>query len=193
VKRLAAIMDEAERKNGTTPGEIRILPLVTETPEALFSLGGYKDATGRLAGMTWGAEDLSAALGATANRDADGNWLPPYQMARSLCLYAAAAAEVPALDTVYTDFRDNEGLARYASIARRDGFTGMLAIHPGQVGTINTAFQPSAGEIEQASRIVALFDANPGAGTLALDGKMIDRPHVIQAKRILELAKRQQQ
>ena len=191
VKELSAIIDKAERENGIAAGSIRILPLVTETPEALFSLGSYQHATDRLAGLTWGAEDLSASLGATANRGEDGDWLPPYQMARTLCLYAAGAAEVAAYDTVYTDVRNLEGLARYAAAARRDGFAGMLAIHPGQVDTINEAFQPSAEEVEFAERVIESFEANPGAGVVSLDGKMLDRPHLVQAKRILELAKRQ--
>ena len=140
--------------------------------------------------MSWGAEDLSAAVGASTNRDADGSWLPPYELARSLCLFAAAAAEVAAIDTVYTDYRNAEGLANYAANARRDGFTGMLAIHPAQVDVINRAFVPTAAELERAERIVALFDENPGAGALGLDGEMIDRPHLVQAQRILQLAKR---
>ena len=142
----------------------------------------------RLAGLSWGAEDLGAAIGASVNRDPDGNWLPLYELARSLCLVAAAAAEVVAIDTVYTDYRDVEGLARYAANARRDGFSGMLAIHPGQIDTINRAFVPTSAELERAERIVALFAANPGAGTLGMDGAMIDRPHLLQAERLLQLA-----
>ena len=191
VKQLTAIIDTAERENGIAAGSIRILPLVTEMPEALFALGSYQHATERLAGLSWGAEDLSASLGAMANRGEDGEWLPPYQMARTLCLYAAGAAEVAAYDTVFTDIRNHDGLARYAATARRDGFSGMLAIHPAQVETINKAFMPSAGEVAYAERIVELFEANPGAAVLALDGKMLDRPHLLQARRILELAKRQ--
>jgi len=193
VRTLASIIEKAERDNGIEHRSIGIIPLVTETAEAMFALGSYRGASDRLAGLTWGAEDLSAALGASRNRDDAGDWLPPYELARTLCLYAAAAAEVPAFDTVYTDFRNSGGLARYAAEARRDGFAGMLAIHPGQVETINEAFQPTADEIERANRIVALFDANPDAGTLGMDGEMIDRPHLVQARRILELAKRQQQ
>ena len=140
--------------------------------------------------MTWGAEDLSAALGARASRDEEGNWLPPYELARSLCLFAAAAAEVPAIDTVYTDFRDLEGLASFARRAARDGFTGMLAIHPAQVATINEAFSPGEEDIRRAERIVALFRENPGAGALALDGEMIDKPHLVLARRIIALAER---
>ena len=171
-------------------GSTRILPVATETPEALFSMGDYVRCDKRLAGLTWGAEDLSAAVGATSCRDKKGNWLPPYELARSLCLFAAAAANVAAIDTVYTDFRDTEGLARYAANARRDGFSGMLAIHPAQVESINEAFMPSNEEIDRATRIVELFAANPKAGTVGMDGEMIDRPHWVQAKRILDIAER---
>ena len=188
--RLATKLDELESRFGIAAGQTRILPLCTERPRALFSLESYVGATPRLAGLTWGAEDLSAALGARASRDEDGNWLPPYQLARSLCLFAAAAAEVPAIDTVYTDFRDANGLASYAARAARDGFTGMLAIHPAQVTTINSAFSPSDDDVQRAERIIALFRDNPGAGTLALDGEMIDKPHLVQARRIVGLAKR---
>jgi len=188
--RLATKLDELESRFGIAAGQTRILPLCTERPRALFSLDSYVGATPRLAGLTWGAEDLSAALGARASRGEDGNWLPPYELARSLCLFAAAAAEVPAIDTVYTDFRDASGLASYAARAARDGFTGMLAIHPAQLKTINDAFSPSDDDVQRAERIIALFRDNPGAGTLALDGEMIDKPHLVQARRIVGLAKR---
>ena len=178
-----------EAENGLISGSTRVLPLCTEHPEALFTLNGYVGATERLFGLSWGAEDLSAAVGATTNRDEDGAWLPMYEMARSFCLLAAAAAEVAAIDTVYTDFRDADGLRRYATNARRDGFTGMLAIHPAQVEIINAAFLPTAEELAHATRIVDAFDANPGAGTIGMDGKMIDRPHLVQAKRLLDLAR----
>ena len=186
--RVAMKLDELEDRHGLDAGRTKILPLCTERPRALFALDSYVGSTPRLAGLTWGAEDLGAALGAKANRDDSGNWLPPYELARSLCLIAAAAAEVPAFDTVYTDFRNSKGLARYASNAARDGFSGMLAIHPAQVETINEAFSPRAQDVQRAERIVALFEQNPGAGALGLDGEMIDRPHLIQAKRILALA-----
>ena len=185
---LAFRLDELEKANDLELGTTRILPICTERPDAMFSLGGYAGATDRLAGLSWGAEDLSAALGAITNRDADGAWLPPYEMARSMCLFAAAAAEVPAFDTVFTDFRDLDGLSVYASNARRDGFSGMFAIHPAQIDVINDAFRIRGEEIERAQRIVDLFNANPGAGTLGLDGEMIDRPHLIQAQHILEQA-----
>jgi len=183
---LAFRLDELEESNGLPSGSTRILPLCTERPEALFSLGGYVGATERLAGLSWGAEDLSAAVGAYTNRDENGAWLAPYELARSMCLFAAAAAEVPAFDTVYTDFRDLDGLSTYASNAKRDGFSGMLAIHPAQVDVINIAFLLRDEEVKRAQRIVDLFEANPGAGALGLDGEMIDRPHLVQAQRILD-------
>ena len=187
---LADRLDALEQSNDLAAGSTQIIVLCTERPEALFSLGSYGDSTPRLAGLSWGAEDLSAAVGATAKRDESGEWLPPYALARSLCLFAAAAAEVAAIDTVFTDFRDADGLAGFAANARRDGFSGMLAIHPDQVDVINRAFVPTAAELERAERIVALFEANPGAGTLGMDGEMIDRPHLVQAQRILQLARR---
>lgn len=190
VRKLAGLLDALEKEHGLQAGATRILPIVTERPAALFRLHEYEDASQRLAALTWGAEDLAAALGASASRGTDDRWLAPYELARSLCLIAAAAATVPAVDTVYTDFRNADGLADYVARARRDGFEGMLAIHPGQVGTINATFVPSAEEIEQAQQVVALFAANPDAGALAMNGRMIDRPHWVQAKRILETAAR---
>ena len=187
---LASQLDELEALHDIAVGQTKIMALCTERPEALFTLPSYIGATPRLAALSWGAEDLSTALGASENRDDDGAWLPTYEMARSLCLCAAAAAEVAAIDTVFTDYRDMDGLARYASRARRDGFSGMLAIHPAQIEVINRAFMPTAEEIERAEQIIALFDANPGAGTLGLNGEMIDRPHCVQAERLLELAKK---
>ena len=177
-----------ESEHGIEAGSTGIIPLCTECPEALFTLNSYIGATERLAGLSWGAEDLSAAIGSSRNRDEEGNWLPIYEMARSLCLLAAAAAEVPAIDTVFTDFKNMDGLRQYAANARRDGFSGMLAIHPAQIDVINTAFIPTNKEVENAARIVALFAENPGAGTVAMDGKMIDRPHLTQARRLLKMA-----
>lgn len=190
VRELAGLLDALEQEHGLEPGATRILPIVTERPAALFRLHEYHDASPRVAALTWGAEDLAAALGASASRGTDDRWLAPYELARSLCLFAAATASVPAVDTVYTEFRNADGLADYAATARRDGFEGMLAIHPNQVGIINETFVPSAEEIEQAQQVVALFAANPDAGALTLGGRMIDRPHWVQAKRILETAAR---
>ncbi|MGY4395596.1 citrate lyase subunit beta/citryl-CoA lyase [Sphingomonas sp. UYAg733] len=166
-------------------GDIAILPIATETAAAIFLLGSYGGVTPRLAGLTWGAEDLPAAIGAATSREADGSFTAPYQLARSLTLFGAHAAGVPAIETVYPDFRDLDGLAAYAARARRDGFTGMMAIHPDQVAVINAAFSPGEGEIAHARRVIALFEANPGAGALALDGKMVDAPHLKSAKRLL--------
>ena len=181
-------LDTLEAKHDIEPGSTRIMALCTEHPEALFTLHSYKGATERLYGLSWGAEDLAAAVGASTNRDDEGNWLPQFEMARSLCLFAAAAAEVAAIDTVFTDFRNAQGLLRYATQAKRDGFSGMLAIHPAQVATINDAFLPSDAEVERAERIVELFAGNPDAGALGLDGEMVDRPHLKQAERIVALA-----
>lgn len=190
VVQLAAKLDRLEAESGLPEGLTRIMAICTERPEALFTLHGYVGASARLAAMSWGAEDLSAALGASASRGEDGSWLPTYAMARSLALCAAAAAGVAAVDTVYTDYNDSAGLARYAANARRDGFSGMLAIHPEQVEIINRAFVPTGAEIEHAERVVALFAANPGAGTLGMDGAMLDRPHLQHAERLLELARK---
>ena len=189
---LAAMLDALEQQHGHAPGSTMLLPIATERPAALFYLHEYANCTPRLAALTWGAEDLSAALGAAAVRDDTGHWLPPYALARSLCLFAAAAAGVPAVDTVFTDFGDLKGLAASACAARRDGFSGMLAIHPAQVAVINEAFAPSVAEIERAQRIVDLFAANPGAGALGMDGEMLDRPHWLRARKVLEIAGRAQ-
>jgi citrate lyase subunit beta / citryl-CoA lyase len=164
-----------------------ILPIATETPAAIFQLGSYGGAK-RLIGLTWGAEDLPAAIGAATAREEDGRFTPPYELARSLCLFGAAAAGVAPIETVYPAYKDAEGLAAYAGRARRDGFTGMMAIHPDQVPTINAAFTPSEAEIAHARAVVAAFEGSPEAGALALDGRMIDRPHLVQARRILAMA-----
>ncbi len=187
--KLSERIDVLENHHNLEHGQTRIIALCTEHPEALFTLHSYVGTLPRLEGLSWGAEDLAAAVGATANRDASGNWLAPYQLARSLCLFAAGAAEVAAIDTVFTDFRNHEGLLTYAENARRDGFSGMLAIHPAQVDVINRAFEPTAEELERARQIVDLFEQNPGAGTVGLDGKMVDRPHLVQAQRLLERAR----
>lgn len=173
----------SERGNATA----QILAIATETPAAVFQLGTY-GGTKRLIGLTWGAEDLPAAIGAATSREEDGSFTPPYELARSLCLFGAAAAGVLPIETVYPAFRDLVGLAAYAARARRDGFLGMMAIHPAQVPVINDAFTPSAAELDHARAVIAAFEANPGSGALSLDGKMIDRPHLIQAQRLLSLA-----
>jgi citrate lyase subunit beta/citryl-CoA lyase len=165
-----------------------ILPIATETPAAIFQLGSYAGAGVPLAGLTWGAEDLPAAIGATTAREGDGSYTAPYQLVRSLALFAAHAAGVAAIETVYPAFRDVAGLDAYARRAARDGFTGMMAIHPAQVATINAAFSPDERQIAQARAIVAAFAAAPGAGALQVDGRMVDAPHLKQARRILALA-----
>jgi citrate lyase subunit beta/citryl-CoA lyase len=185
---LAKLLDELEQEHHLPAGQTGLMPIATERPSALFGLHEYAKSPPRLRFLTWGAEDLSTAVGATANRDERGHWLAPFELARSLCLFAAAAAGVPAIDTVWTDFRDAGGLAASAARARRDGFAGMLAIHPSQVDIINEAFTPSAEEVEHARKIVELFAANPDAGVLALEGEMIDRPHWLQARRVLDTA-----
>jgi citrate lyase subunit beta/citryl-CoA lyase len=187
---LAKLLTVLEQEHGLPEGRTSILPIATERPGALFHLHDYAGSTARLAGLTWGAEDLSAAIGASATRDDEGHWRAPYQLARSLCLFAAAAADVPAVDTVYTDYRDAEGLRAFTARARQDGFRGMLAIHPAQVAIINDTFLPSSEEIARARRIVELFAASPDAGTIGLDGEMLDRPHLLLARGILETAKR---
>ena len=174
--------------NAKLAGAIAILPIATETPTAVFQLGSYGGVTPRLCGLTWGAEDLPAAIGAATSREADGSYTAPYQLARSLTLFGAHAAGVPAIETVYPDFRDLDGLAAYAARGRRDGFTGMMAIHPAQVPVINAAFTPSSDEVAHARRTVDLFAANPGAGALQLDGRMVDAPHLRAAQALLARA-----
>ncbi len=190
VRQLSHYLDAFEVAHGIEPGSIKILPVATETAVAPFSLGEFAYAElERLAGLTWGAEDLAAAVGASTNKDANGEWTFTYKMARSLCLLAAHAAGVQAIDTLYVDFRDDEGLRASSRAARADGFTGRLCIHPGQVAGVNESFMPSADEITHAQRVIDAFAANPGAGTVGLDGKMVDIPHKKQAERILAQAK----
>ena len=165
-----------------------ILPIATETPAAIFTLGSYREVKERLLGLTWGAEDLPAAIGAATSREEDGGYTEPYRVARALTLFAAHAAGTAAIDTVFPAIKDEAGLAAYAARARRDGFTGMMAIHPSQVEPINAAFTPSAEEAARAQAIVDAFAANPGAGVLQVDGKMVDAPHLKQARHILSLA-----
>jgi citrate lyase subunit beta / citryl-CoA lyase len=170
-------------------GHIKILPIATETAAALFVAGTFAGVSARLIGLTWGAEDLSAELGAQANRDAQGRWLDPYRLARVLCLAGAAAAGVLAIDTVYVDFHNSEGFRRECEEACRDGFTGKMAIHPAQVPIINEVFTPSADAVAQARLVVDAFAANPGAGVVRIGGVMYDRPHLARAMRLLEQMK----
>ncbi len=185
VVQLDHYLSALEAATGRPIGATKILPIVTETARSLFELGSYAGGTDRLAGLTWGAEDLSAVVGSTSARDEHGAFTPLYELARSLCIAGAAATSVPAIDTIYPAFKDTEGLRAYAARGRRDGFQGMLAIHPAQVTIINEVFTPSAAEIAYAERVVAAFDSNPGRGAIALEGKMLDAPHLKQAQRIL--------
>src|SRR5690348_13285729 len=175
-----------EAAAGAPAGAIRIVAIATETPQAVFALGGYGGVSPRLEAITWGAEDLAACLGGN-NRTIAGDYDGPYRLARSLCLLAAAAAEVVAIDTIYTDFKDPDGLKAECLAARRSGFAAKMAIHPAQLPTINEAFSVSAAERDWAEQVVTAFAANPDAGTLALDGKMIDKPHLVLARRLLGL------
>ncbi len=175
---------------GGNTADIGIVAIATETPLALLQMHSFVGPHPRLEGLTWGSEDLGTALGVTTARDASGRLTGPFALARNLCLVAAHAAGVQPIDTIYADFQDEPGLMSEAAEAARDGFTGKMAIHPAQVPVINEAFAPSADEIERARRVVAAFDAHPGAGTVGLDGKMLDRPHCIRARRVLELAER---
>ena len=181
-------LDALEAHAGMAPGSVRIVPVATETPQAVLQMHGYAQVpVPRLGGITWGAEDLASAIGAVANRDEDGNWSPLYAWANSLCLSAAAAAGVPAIDTLHADFRDAAGLAATSRASRRRGFRGRLAIHPDQVVIINEAYSPSEAELAHARRIVDAFAAQPDAGTLSIDGVMLDKPHLTQARRTLGL------
>ena len=186
---LDAKLTAREAMHGLPDGHIKILALATETASALFLCGTYRDASPRLCGITWGAEDLSAELGSETNRDADGRFTSPYMMARNLSLAAAAAARVQAIDTVYADFRNMKGLREEALEARRDGFTSKMAIHPAQVAIINEVFTPAPDTIATAQAVVAAFAADPTAGVVAIGGVMYDRPHLTRAERLLARVK----
>ena len=177
-----------EEREGITRGSVKVIPVATETARAVFALGSYAGCSARLVGMTWGAEDLAAALGANTNKNAAGGYAFTYELARSLCLAGAVAADVQPLDTLFVDYRDAAGLAADSRQSRQLGFTGRIAIHPDQVTTINAAYSPDEAEIAYARRVVAAFNAAPGVGVVGLDGKMLDMPHLKQANRLLEMA-----
>jgi citrate lyase subunit beta/citryl-CoA lyase len=183
--RFGHYLDALETKAGMPLGSVKMSVVATETATAMFALGSYAPAHPRLAALTWGAEDLAAAIGATDNKEPDGAWTFPYQVARAQCLFAATAAEVWPIDTIYADFRDLDGLECECRRSRRDGFLGRLAIHPDQVATINRGYTPSEAEIARARRIVSGFADNAGAGTIAIDGKMVDIPHLKAAQKTL--------
>ncbi len=188
VQRLALYLDALEVRAGLAAGAIAIVPVITETAQAMLTMHTFVPGIARLSGVTWGAEDLSTAIGAVSNREADGALSPLYVLANSLCLCAAASAGVPAIDTLYADFKDAQGLAIACRESRRRGFTGRIAIHPDQVDVINETYRPSEAELANAQRIVDVFAAQPDAGTLSLDGVMLDIPHLKQARRTLAQA-----
>jgi citrate lyase subunit beta/citryl-CoA lyase len=185
IELISNYVDALEIAAGITPGHVKLLVVATETPAAMIGFASYTTPSRRLVAMTWGAEDLGAALGALSNKEPNGEWTFPYQVARAQCLFAAGAAGVQPLDTLYGDFRDQKGLAESCRIARRDGFVGRIAIHPDQIAIINECFTPSEADLAHARRVVAAFAAQPDAGTLGIDGKMYDMPHLIAAKRAL--------
>jgi citrate lyase subunit beta/citryl-CoA lyase len=185
---LANRLDEIEQRLDIPLGSTQIMPIATETAVAVLALASDVRCGPRLAALTWGAEDLSVQLGALTSVDQRGDWLPPYQLARSLCLLAAAAAGVAAVDTIHTELRDTPELTRQARAAWRDGFVGKLAIHPEQVEVFNREFRPAVEEVAAAQRVVEAFQAAAGAGTVSLDGRMLDRPHLVRARRTLWLA-----
>lgn len=189
IEQISHYVDVLEVAAGIPPGHVKLLAVATETPAAMLGFAGYAAPSprrrSRLAAMTWGAEDLSAALGALTNKEPNGGWTFPYQVARAQCLFAANAAGVLALDTLYVDYKDQAGLAESCRIARRDGFVGRLAIHPDQVATINACFTPSEADLAHARRVIAAFAGQPDIGTVGIDGRMYDRPHLLAAKRAL--------
>ena len=179
-----------EAREGLTLGSTRIIPVATEVPGAVFDLSSYAGSSPRLLGLTWGAEDLATAVGATSNKDESGEFSFTYKLARSLCLLASAHAQIQAIDTLSVDFKNLQALARDVQGARREGFTGKLAIHPDQVEVINQGFTPSAQEISHAQSIIDAFAKASGAGALQIDGKMVDKPHLTQALRLIDLFSR---
>jgi citrate lyase subunit beta/citryl-CoA lyase len=188
IAHLALYLDALEARAGLAAGAIAIVPVITETAQAMLTMHTFVPGIARLSGVTWGAEDLSTAIGAVSNREADGALSPLYVLANSLCLCAAASAGVAAIDTLYADFKDAQGLALACRESRRRGFTGRIAIHPDQVDIINETYRPSEAELARAQRVVDAFAAQPDAGTLSLDGVMLDIPHLKQARRTLAQA-----
>jgi citrate lyase subunit beta/citryl-CoA lyase len=189
VQRLAVKLAVREAELGLSDGATRIIAIATETAASLFHMPSYAGASHRLSGLTWGAEDLSADLGAESNRLEDGSHADPYRLARALTLFGASAAQVSAIDTVFTAYRETDALTRECEAARRDGFSAKMAIHPAQVPVINAVFTPTAEMIAQSRAIVAAFRDDPAAGVVGIGGQMIDRPHLRRAERVLERAR----
>lgn len=191
VERLGHYLDALEARDGVDRGHVKILPVATETAVAPFRLGDYANfCLPRLVGLTWGAEDLSSAIGAATNKGPDGDWDFPYRVVRAACLFAAHACGVQAIDTLYGDYKNPEGLRASCDLARRQGFTGRIAIHPEQVDIINEAFSPSEADVAHARRVVAAFEAAPDVGTVGLDGEMLDIPHLQRARRLIAMHER---
>lgn len=182
---MGAYLSALEAREDVPVGTLHVLPIVTESAAALLSMHSYVQAPARICGMLWGGEDLAADVGTVSNRDVSGAYTAPYELARSMTLMGATAAQVMAVDAVYTNFRDPEGLREEAERALRDGFSAKAAIHPDQVAVINAAFTPSEQAVDWARQVIAAFDAAPGAGALSLNGKMLDRPHYRAAQRVL--------
>lgn len=188
VHTLSIALHHAEERSGVARGATRVIAIITEVPVSLLKLDTYIGTSARLEALTWGAEDLSGVIGAETNREPDGRWTSPYQVARNLCLFTAAAAGAQPIDTVYVNFRDADGLRREAREAARDGFTGKMAIHPGQVAVINEVFTPRPEDVAVSEEIVKAFADNPQAGVIGIRGHMIDRAHLVRAERILARA-----
>ncbi len=190
VTTLCHYLSALEAAHGLPQGGIKIIPVATETAKSMFALSTYAGASKRMTLMTWGAEDIAAVVGASANRDADGKYDPLYELARTLCLAGAAAAEAAAIDTVYVNFRNPAGLEEECQRVRRAGFQGKIAIHPDQIEIINAAFTPTPAEIAHAQKIIHAFDSNPALGTVGIDGKMYDMPHLKLARKVKAAADR---
>ena len=185
LERIDHYLDALETKAGMSQGSVKLASVATETAKAMFALGSYAPAHPRLIALTWGAEDLSAALGATDNKEPDGSWTFPYELARAQCLFAASAAEVAAIDTLYADFRDLEGLERDCRRSRRDGFVGRLAIHPDQVAVDQSRLCAVRSRNCARAQDRRRLRGQSGAGALGVDGKMVDLPHLKAARKIL--------
>ncbi|MEO1608435.1 MAG: CoA ester lyase [Pseudomonadota bacterium] len=189
VMRLSAELDKLETASALAIGQVKLLPIITETAISVIQMHTYIDCPKRVVAMTWGAEDLPGDIGASTNRDENGSLTSIYQLARDLCLLTSVAAGVQPMDTVFTNFRDDTGLDCECRLAARDGYTGKMAIHPAQIDIINKAFTPTPDDVAHATRIIAAFDATPDAGVASLDGQMLDRPHLTRAQKLLARAK----